>query len=88
MKWQWDDNKAAANLKKHKVSFEEAGTVFGDPFARTKPDHEHSIDEPRFITLGMSERGRLVVVCHTEGRLISARKPTRREKKAYEESLW
>jgi len=88
VRFEWDEDKAAANLARYGVSFEEAETVFGDPLARTKPDYEHSIDEQRFFPLGMSEQGRLLVVCPTEERIISARKPTQRERKAYEESRW
>jgi uncharacterized protein len=85
----WDTRKAAANLKKHKVSFEEAGTVFADPLAVTGSDPDHSVRELRWITFGESVRGRLLVVAHTdEGdiiRIISARPATRREKRLYEE---
>jgi hypothetical protein len=88
MKWRWDAKKAAANLKSHGVSFEEAETLFGDPLARTKPDYEHSRHEQRFLTMGMTDHGRLLVVSHTNERIISARKPIRRERKAYEESCW
>jgi uncharacterized DUF497 family protein len=89
MENDWDADKAEANLAKHEVSFEEAETVFGDPFARTIPDDEHSFDELRFVTLGMSERGRLLVVIHTTReppRIISARLPIGSERRAYEEA--
>jgi uncharacterized DUF497 family protein len=69
MEFEWDDEKAGANLKKHKVSFVEAATVFGDPLSVTSPDPDHSIDEDRFITMGTSESGHLLVVSHTEGTL-------------------
>ena len=85
---EWDPNKAESNLAKHDVSFDEAKTVFGDPFARTIPDDEHSFAELRFVTLGMSERGRLLVVIHTTNeppRIISARLPIGSERRAYEE---
>jgi uncharacterized DUF497 family protein len=87
--FEWDEKKAKQNLKKHGVSFEEAGTVFGDPLARTIHDPAHSEEEDRFVTLGASHGQRLLVVVFTERgdkiRLISARVATRREKKDYEE---
>ena len=89
MEFEWDKDKAASNLKKHKVSFDEAGTVFGDTFSKTFADPDHSIDEDRYITIGMSDRGRVLMVSHTDRedriRIISARVATRRERKAYEE---
>lgn len=85
---RWDPRKAAANLRKHRVSFEEADTVFDDPMASTKLDPDHSIDEHRFLTIGLSSRQRLVLVAHTEDptviRIISARIPTPRERDDYE----
>jgi len=85
----WDPAKAAANLRKHKVSFPEATTAFADPHSQAVPDPDHSAAETRFVLLGTSTRGRLLVVVHTERgdaiRLISARKATRKERKAYEE---
>ena len=90
MRFKWDENKAASNLVKHGVSFEEAATVFGDPLSDTFDDPDHSSDERRFIIIGTSERGRMLVVSHTDGgeavRIISAREPTRGEKDFYEES--
>jgi uncharacterized DUF497 family protein len=87
--FEWDDEKAKQNLKKHRVSFDEASTVFGDPLALTIPDPLHSVEEDRFVTLGESHRRRLVVVVSTERgdkiRIISARVATRRERKDYEE---
>jgi hypothetical protein len=87
--FEWDENKAKANLKGHKVSFEEARTVFDDPFLMTFPDPEHSVDERRYINLGRSTRGQVLVVIHTEReaslRLISYRKATSSERKIYEE---
>ena len=87
--FEWDEEKAQANLRKHGVSFEEAQTVFTDPLAMTIPDPDHSIDEARFIIIGESDKKRIVVVAHTERkkkiRLISARKATRAERKKYEE---
>jgi uncharacterized DUF497 family protein len=88
MKFSWDRRKAAANQKKHGVSFNEAATVFADSLAATIPDPDHSASEYRFITLGVSSPGRLLVVCHTEEadsvRIISARRATRHEKDRYE----
>ena len=86
----WDARKAATNLKKHKVSFEEASTIFADTLAVTGADPDHSIGEARWITFGQSVHGRLLAVAHTdEGdiiRIISARMATRHEKRFYEES--
>lgn len=88
MKVEWDKNKAKSNVIKHKISFEEAQTVFEDDFTVTISDDEHSIDEKRFITIGYSASGRLLIVCHTfeatEIRIISARKPTKTERRNYE----
>ena len=81
--------KAAKNFRKHRVSFNEAATVFGDSLATTVTDPDHSLAEDRYITVGLSSRGRLVMVAHTERgeriRIISARELTRAERKAYEE---
>jgi uncharacterized DUF497 family protein len=83
-----DGGKAAANLKKHRVAFEEAVTVFYDPLAATFGDPDHSDDESRLITVGYSSRGRLLVVSHVERsgatRLISARRATARERNRHE----
>jgi uncharacterized DUF497 family protein len=88
MQFQWNPQKARTNLEKHGVSFEEAVTVFGDPFALTIEDPAHSLGEQRWLTLGKSEVQRLLVVVHTESReeirLISARLATRRERVDYE----
>lgn len=85
----WDARKAAANLKKHRVSFEEASTVFADSLSVTGADPDHSIGEARFITFGESVRGRLLAVAHTDDqdmiRIMSARVATRHEKRLYEE---
>jgi uncharacterized protein len=85
----WDARKAAANKKKHGVSFEEAATVFADPLSLTGADPDHSVGEHRWISFGQSVRGRLLAVAHTdEGdiiRIISARVATRHEKRFYEE---
>ena len=88
MDFDWDDRKAAGNLKKHRVSFSEAATIFGDPLSRTYSDPDHSFDERRFITIGTSERGRLLIVSHTERgdgiHIISAREVARAERSLYE----
>ncbi len=88
MRFEWDAEKAAENLKKHGVSFEEAVTVFYDPLAATFDDPDHSIGEDRFLTVGYSSRGRLLVVCHTERRgkvrLINARRATAGERERHE----
>jgi uncharacterized DUF497 family protein len=89
MNFAWDPRKAAANLRKHGVAFEEAATVFRDTLSVTGFDPDHSVSERRFITFGLSNTGRLIVVSHTdEGlmiRIISARLATRQERKIYEE---
>lgn len=90
MKFEWDAEKAAKNLQKHGVSFEDVSSVFGDPFAGTIRDPLHSTAEARFVTIGMTSGQRLVVVVHTDRsdrvRIISARPATRAEKKKHEES--
>lgn len=90
MKFEWDPYKAALNLRKHGVSFEEASAVFGDPLAGTIPDPTRSTREARFVTIGMTPAQRLIVVVHTERddriRVISARPATRAEKKKHEEA--
>lgn len=89
MTFAWDDAKAAANLRKHGVDFREAATVFGDALATTFPDVDHSVRERRFLTIGVSAAGRVLVVAHTEVgdtiRIISARPATVRERRFYEE---
>ncbi|WP_370470116.1 BrnT family toxin [Snodgrassella alvi] len=89
--FEWNNDKAALNLKKHGVSFEEALTVFWDEHGLIISDPEHSENEDRFVLLGMSENLRVLVVIHCERgesiRLISARVATKRERKQYEESL-
>ena len=86
--FEWDDEKAKSNLKKHGVSFEEATTIFNDRRIATISDPDHSEDEERFVSLGKSFIQRLLSVIHTERsertRLISARKATRTERKFYE----
>lgn len=90
MIYEWDTKKAAANLRKHGVSFDEGATVFLDPLAETFDDPDHSEDERRLITLGLSTLQRLVFVAHADSgedrvRIISARAATRRESHAYQE---
>ncbi len=89
MEFEWDDRKAAGNLRKHKVAFEEAATVFGDPLSRTFPDPDHSDEEERSITIGLSDQNRVLMVSHTRRgkriRIISVRRTTPRERRAYEE---
>lgn len=89
MIFTWDGRKAKANLKKHGVEFNEAATVFYDPLSTTFPDEDHSRFEHRFLTIGESVRGQILVVAHTEEsdtiRIISARLATRRERRFYEE---
>jgi len=87
--FEWDPGKARRNRRKHRVSFQEAATVFGDPLAVTYLDPDHSISEQRFITIGMSTAGRVLSVAHSDRddnmRIVSARKTTLRERKQYEE---
>ncbi len=88
VKFTWDARKAASNLRKHKLSFGEASTVFTDASSVTIPDTDHSVGENRFVTLGVSSSNRVLVVCHTDSdetiRIISARSATRHEKASYE----
>lgn len=89
VQFEWDADKAQANARTHRVTFEEAATVFRDPLARTIPDPDHSLGEERYLTMGLSTQGRLLVVSYTERdnriRLISCRPATRRERRRYEE---
>jgi len=89
MKFEWDPQKAESNLKKHGVSFQEAASVLGDALSITYYDPDHSLREHRFITVGMSRSGKVLMVAHTERgdniRIISARKTTRQEQRYYEE---
>jgi uncharacterized DUF497 family protein len=89
LQFEWDARKAATNRRKHKVSFEEAATAFADPASLTIPDPGHSDREDRFVLLGRSFLGRLLVVVHAERgdniRIISARKATRNETVQYDE---
>jgi len=90
LQFEWDPNKATRNVEKHQVSFEEATTVFDDPLFITVIDEEHSVEEERYITIGLSQRGRLLLVAHTDRagriRIISARKATKREERFYAEA--
>ncbi|MBI3780227.1 MAG: BrnT family toxin [candidate division NC10 bacterium] len=90
MNIEWDPKKALSNFRKHRVSFEEAATALRDPMAATGADPDHSVGESRYITFGVSERGRLLVVAHTERgeaiRIISARLARKGERRIYEES--
>ena len=92
--FDWDPAKAESNLAKHGVSFEEAMTVFHDPLGLSRPDEDHGANEERWVTLGQGRDGRLVLVVHTYVeidedrvaiRIISARRPTKREIRQYEE---
>ena len=89
MKFDWDPAKALVNDRKHGVMFDEASTVFGDDLSVSGRDIAHSLSETRFVTLGMSSQGRVLVVCHTDRRgvirIISARPAIRKEKRIYEE---
>ena len=91
MTYEWDPVKAAANARKHHVSFDEAATVFLDPAALTLLDPDHSEAEHRVLTIGRSARQRVLLVAHTERddriRIISARRATRREREQYEEGV-
>lgn len=87
--FEWDESKDIENLRRHGVSFEECFTIFGDPLSLTIDDPLHSIEEDRFITIGFSDRGKILVVVHTERgnniRIISARLATPRERRIYGE---
>lgn len=91
--FEWDENKAKSNFRKHKITFEEAKTVFNDPFLITFPDEQNSQDKERFISIGASNVNRVLLVVHTENeangndiliRIISCRKPTAAERRFYE----
>ena len=88
MRFEWDSDKAASNLAKHGVSFEEASTVFGDPLATTITDPDHSVGEERLLTTGLSTPGRVLIVWHTDRedviRIIGAREATPHERRIYE----
>jgi len=87
--FEWDEAKAKANLKKHRVGFDEGTTVFTDPFSITIHDPDHSADEQRYVDIGSSDKGRVLVVVYTERgsniRIVSCRKATPSERKLYEE---
>jgi hypothetical protein len=89
MEFEWDPEKASSNVRKHGVTFHEAATVFGDPLAITFADPDHSMDENRYLTFGISRFDRLLVVSHTERRgrvrIINARLMTRQERRIYEQ---
>ncbi len=88
IQFEWDETKARDNLEKHGVSFEDGTTIFNDPLLATIPDPHHSVDEQQFISMGISIQGNLLIVIHNERgertRLISCRKATPAERKAYE----
>jgi uncharacterized DUF497 family protein len=89
--FEWDPRKARSNLIKHGVGFEEASTVFGDLLSLTIPDPEHSRTEERYVTMGTTFTGKLLVVVHTDRgdniRIISARRASRRERSSYEKGI-
>jgi len=91
LKFEWHSDKANQNKRKHNVSFSEASTVFADPLSATAHDPDHFDEEDRYITVGFSERNRLLIVSHTERgdriRIISARELTASERKEYEEEF-
>ncbi|MEK7728971.1 MAG: BrnT family toxin [candidate division KSB1 bacterium] len=88
LEFEWNPEKAAKNLRVHKVAFDEAATVFSDPLSKTVYDPSHSLDEDRYITIGMSHRSRMLVVAYTERdnriRIISTRELTSQERQNYE----
>jgi uncharacterized protein len=90
MQFEWDAEKATANARKHRVTFEEGETVFRDPFSLTFPDPDHRHGEHRYIEIGLSARRRLLIVSYTERqgriRIISCRIATRKERRRYEEA--
>ena len=92
IEFEWDPNKAARNLQKHGVSFGEAATVFRDDLSITATDPDHSTEEERYITVGLSRQRRLLMVAHTERgdvvRIISARELTPRERRQYADESW
>jgi len=90
--FEWDDEKARRNLRDHGVSFEEAKTLFNDPFLITYADPDHSEYEQRYLSIGHSSSGRVLIVFHTDRgkniRIISCRKADHSERKAYEEGTF
>lgn len=91
MDFEWNPDKAKSNYEKHNVSFEEAATVFDDSLSVTFPDPDHSIGESRYVIIGLSRFGQLLIVAHTDReekiRIISARKATRQERRFYEQNI-
>ena len=91
LSFEWDEEKAGENYRKHKVSFDEGVTVFNDPFSITIGDPDHSANEQRYVDIDASDRGHVLVASYTERgrgiRLISCRKATRRERRQYEEGI-
>jgi uncharacterized protein len=89
MRFEWDATKASVNFRKHGVTFDEASTVFADDLSATGRDLDHSTGEARYMTFGLSSKGRVLVVSHTDRggvvRIVSARTATRGEKQIYEE---
>ncbi len=87
--FEWDEKKDKENFRKHKISFAEGKTIFYDPFSITIPDPDHSVEETRFIDVGMSNASRILIVVYTERkerlRIIGVRKATKAERKKYEE---
>jgi len=87
--FEWDESKERINLRRHSVGFEEGKTIFNDPFLLTFPDMDNSDDEERYISIGLSDRDRILVLIHTDRqgriRIISCRKATTRERRHYEE---
>ena len=90
LSFEWDEEKDLSNRRKHGVSFEEAKSVFNDPRSITIADEQHSANEDRYIDIGISSRGRLIVVSYTDRRsnirIISCRKATKSERKTYEQA--
>ncbi len=90
LEFEWNEEKAKVNLKKHRVSFDEAASVFSDPVLITFPDPLHSESEERYLSIGISLKGRVLIVAHTDRenkiRIISCRKATSLERKRYEEN--
>jgi uncharacterized DUF497 family protein len=91
MRFEWDRRKAIANLRKHGLTFDEATTVFGDTLSVTILDPDHSVEEDRFITIGLSACSRMIVVVHVDDgdtvRIVSARLATPRERRRYEKDV-
>ena len=87
--FEWDESKAKTNMRKHNVEFNEGKTIFNDPFLLTFADMDNSDDEDRYISIGLSDRDRILVLIHTDRqgtiRIISCRKATTRERRYYEE---